>query len=149
MSADHTFPSVEQMAAFESAAASDGDAPIVMLNLNKFRPLASYEDGHVEEGLTGAQAYLRYGAVAVEAIAATGGKIVWLSSTEPPFIGCDHEGYDEVVAVWYPSHAAFLSLTDHPGYTEALAHRDAALERATVIPCAGARTASLPGPFDR
>lgn len=145
---DHTFPDDEQMAAFEAIAASGDDGPIVMLNLNKFRAFAEYEDGHVEEGLTGAQAYLRYGAVAVEAIASTGGRIVWLSSTEAPFIGCDHEGYDEVVAVWYPSHAAFLALTDHPGYTEALAHRDAALERATVIPCAGAATPVLAFPFD-
>lgn len=145
---DHFFPTDEQMAAFQAIAGSDDDGPIVMLNLNKFRPLAQYQDGHVEDGLTGAQAYLRYGAVAVEAIAATGGKIVWMATTEDPFIGCDHEGYDEVVTVWYPSHAAFLALTDHPGYTEALAHREAALERAAVIPCAGATTAVLSFPFD-
>ncbi len=148
MPAEHTFPTEDQFAAFGAAAASPDDGPIVMLNLNRFRPLAEYEDGHVEAGLTGAQAYLRYGMVAKEAIEATGGKIVWLSTTEAPFIGCDHEAYDEVVCVWYPSHAAFLRLTDHPGYIEALAHRDAALDQATVIPCRGSAVAELKSPFD-
>jgi hypothetical protein len=48
-------------------------------------------------------------------------------------IGCDHDRYDEIVAVWYPSREAFLGLASYPGYRDALAHRDAALEQAMVV----------------
>ena len=62
---------------------------------------------------------------------------------------CDALGlrYDEVVAVWYPSRAAFLRLAEHPGYLEALAHRTAALEQATLIECEGSATPELSTPF--
>ena len=40
-------------------AASDPDEPVVMLNLLKYRDVA--ESGHGVDGLTGRQAYTRYG----------------------------------------------------------------------------------------
>ena len=62
-------------------------------------------------------------------------------------VGTDADRYDEVVAVWYPDTGAFLRLVEHPGYVEAHAHRDAALERAVVICTAGESEPALTPPF--
>ncbi len=148
MPAPHTFPDQAQFEAYAASFANGDDGPVVMLNLNKFRDEAAYDDGRDATGLSGRNAYLRYGMVAKEAIEALGGKILWAADTRMPIIGCDHEDYDEVVAVWYPTRSSFLHLTDHPGYTEALAHRDAALVRAAVIPCTGSAEPVLVSPFD-
>lgn len=48
-------------------------------------------------------------------------------------MGCDHDGYDEVIAVWYPSRSAFLALMEVDGYLEATAHREAGLEQAALL----------------
>ena len=77
----------------------------------------------------------------------TGSRPTATISAIAPIIGCEHDAYDEVLAVWYPSRSAFLRLTDYPGYEDALAHRDAALERAAVLPCAGSADKVLRGPF--
>lgn len=141
---DHVNPSEATLAAL---AASGDDGPVVMLNLNRYRDRAEYPPGTPDADVSGREAYLRYGTVAIEAIAATGGRILWSTDAAEVVIGCDHDRYDEVVAVWYPSRAAFLGLTRHPGYLEALAHRDAALEQASLIATRGASDPVLATPF--
>ncbi len=149
MTDDHTFPTDERLDASRSAiAAGEPDGPVVMLNLNRYRDVASYGDERDEEGLSGRHAYLRYGIVAKAAIDALGGKILWAADASAmPMIGCDHDRYDEVVAVWYPSTAAFLSLEDQPGYRDALEHRAAAIEQAALLPFAGSSEPALSSPF--
>lgn len=142
MPTPHTFPDDQQLAAFAAASQAD-DGPIVMLNLNRYRDVAVYEDGRDAGGASGREVYLQYGIVAQQALDALGAKVLWMTEATTPVIGCDHDAYDEVLAVWYPSRAAFLSLTDHPGYTEALAHREAALEQAVIIPCPGSAEPAL------
>jgi uncharacterized protein (DUF1330 family) len=88
--------------------------------------------------VSGREAYARYGAVAFKALAEVGGRPLWVTEAQQVVIGCDHEHYDEVLAVWYPSRAAFLKMVQIPWYQESLVHRDAALERASIIACAGA-----------
>lgn len=146
MSTAHTFPDEAQFAAYARAIEED-DGPVVMLNLNKFRDVAVYEDGRDAGGASGRETYLKYGMVALEAIHSLGGEVLWMTDAIEPIIGCEHDAYDEILAVWYPSRSAFLRLTDHPGYTEALVHRDAALERAAVLPCKGSADKVLRGPF--
>lgn len=146
MPTPHTFPDEAQFAAYAEAIEAD-DGPVVMLNLNKFRDVAVYEDGRDAGGASGRETYLKYGMVALEAIRWLGGEVLWMTDAIAPIIGCEHDAYDEVLAVWYPSRSAFLRLTDYPGYEDALAHRDAALERAAVLPCAGSADKVLRGPF--
>ncbi|HRW39269.1 MAG: hypothetical protein KDB04_10940 [Acidimicrobiales bacterium] len=146
MPTPHTFPDEAQFAAYAEAIEAD-DGPVVMLNLNKFRDVAVYEDGRDAGGASGRDTYLKYGMVALEAIRWLGGEVLWMTDAIAPIIGCEHDAYDEVLAVWYPSRSAFLRLTDYPGYEDALAHRDAALERAAVLPCAGSADKVLRGPF--
>lgn len=139
-------PTDEQIAGLLARA---GDGPIVMLNLNRYREVAAYEAGHPDEGagLSGRDAYLRYGVVALEAVTALGGRILWQTDAGMPAVGTADDAWDEVVAVWYPDTRAFLRLVEHPGYLEAHAHRDAALERAVVVCTTGELTPTLTPPF--
>jgi uncharacterized protein (DUF1330 family) len=117
-----------------AAAARDDHSPVVMLNLNRYRDHAAYEDG-AEAELTGREAYARYGEAALAALDRLGGRIVWHAEAGQTVIGDEGDGYDEVIAVSYPSRAAFIALATDPEVVEALAHRRAGLERATLICC--------------
>jgi hypothetical protein len=145
---DHVNPDVASLARDFSTRADEG--PIVMLNLNRYRDRAHYEpappDG-VDGDVSGRDAYLRYGIVAQQAVESVGGAILWATDAHDVVIGCDHDRYDEVVAVWYPSRAAFLRLAEFPGYVDALAHRTAAIEQATLLACRGDLEPALRNPF--
>lgn len=53
-----------------------------------------------------------------------------------------------IVAVWYPSRAAFLALEHHPGYREAFElHRRAAIEHATLLFFAAGAEPKLDTPY--
>jgi uncharacterized protein (DUF1330 family) len=139
----HVEPDIKRLGA---ELGNDESAPVVMLNLNRYRDIADYGDGRAEQ-VSGREAYLRYGVVAFAAIASVGGRILWSTDATDVIIGCDHDRYDEVVAVWYPTRGAFMRLAEHPGYLEALAHRTAAIEQATLIACAASPTPELSTPF--
>lgn len=118
----------------DTLRARTDDGPIVALNLNRYRERAAYPAGTPKADVSGRHAYGRYGYVAFQAILSVGGHILWATDAEEVAIGCGHDRYDEVVAVWYPSRKAFGVLTEFPGYREALElHRRAALEHATLL----------------
>lgn len=144
---EHVTPEDTRLAAVMARAAAD-DGPVVMLNLNRYRDRAQYPPGTPDPDVSGREAYLRYGRVAAQAIAHVGGRILWAADTEEVVIGCDHDRYDEVVAVWYPTLAKFLALEEYPGYRDALEHRDAAIEQATLLPFVGSPEPELRSPFD-
>jgi len=111
------------------------DGPVQMVNLLKFRDRASYPAGHPLAGAaggTGAEAYMRYGAVAGRTIAAYGGRIVLLANGEQVIIGEAPE-WDQTVVVEYPSRAAFVDMILDAEYQAAHPHRRAGLERTVVI----------------
>jgi uncharacterized protein (DUF1330 family) len=143
---DHVQP---DLATIQAVVDATDPSPVVMLNLNKYRDRAAYPTDWTgaDPDVSGREAYLRYGIVAFQAITAAGGAILWSTDAREVVIGCEHEDYDEVVAVWYPSRAAFLSLEGFPGYLEALAHRGAAVERAGLIACDASTQPVLSTPF--
>ena len=143
----HTMPEDEQMAAYVGPIAKGTDGPVVMLNLNKYREHAAYADGRDAGGRSGREVYADYGVVALQALAHVGAEILWMTDATTPLIGCEHDAYDEVLAVWYPSRASFVELTNFPGYVEATVHREAALAWSSLIPCVGSDDAVLAGPF--
>jgi uncharacterized protein (DUF1330 family) len=143
---DHVTPTDERLADV-AAIGADDTSPVVMLNLNRYRDRAQYPDGTVDADVSGREAYLRYGVVAYQAITSVGGEILWATDAAETVIGCDHDVYDEVVAVWYPSRTAFLALAEFPGYMEAHVHRDAAIEQAALIATRGDAEPRLSQPF--
>ena len=139
----HIDPTTDQLTAF---AGADLTTPIVMLNLNRYRDRARYEAPGPDDALSGREAYLRYGAVALRAMAEVGAQILWMAPAEQVFAGCEHDTYDEALAVWYPSRDAFLRMLALDWYREALVHRSAALEHATIIAMTGPPTPELTRP---
>lgn len=127
----HTEPTQMDLAAI---AARRLNGPFVALNLNRYRDRADYPAGTPDADVSGREAYLRYGIVAFAAIGSVGGRVLWAADAEEVAIGCAHDRYDEVVAVWYPSRAAFLALERHPGYRDAFElHRRASIAHATLL----------------
>ncbi len=131
-------PSEQQLAEVFGLARSESDGPLVMLNLNRYRERAEYEaepPGALPGDVSGQEAYLRYGAVATAVLERVGGRILWHTESKRTVIGDESDRYDEIIAVWYPSIAAFAALVGDPGIVDALAHRNAGLERAALICC--------------
>lgn len=121
-------------ATLQALGRRDPDGPFVALNLNRYRRRAAYPPGTADADVSGRSAYLRYGIVAFAAIESTGGRILWAANAEDVVIGCEHDRFDEVVAVWYPSRRAFLALEEYPGYREAFElHRRASVEHAVLL----------------
>jgi uncharacterized protein (DUF1330 family) len=141
----HAEPTPDQLAAI-SAYRPDG--PFVALNLNRYRERAAYPAGTPDGDVSGREAYMRYGVVAFAAIKSVGGSIVWATEGRQLLIGCEHDVFHEVVAVWYPSRAAFLSIENYPGYRHAFdLHRRAAIAQAVLVLCDAGTEPELTSPF--
>jgi len=112
------------MAAFLGAAE---DGPFVMVNLLKFKPFATYEDG-AEPRLTGAEAYARYGEGVAKLIQQQGGRIRYSGPVTGLMIGECSPLWDMVALAEYPSLAAFRAMASSPEYAAIARHRIAGLE---------------------
>ena len=113
-------PTEEMLGELAELAGSEDDTPFVMLNLNRYRDRDSYQ---------------RYAAVAFEVLGEVGGTVLWYTPGGRTVVGEPGERWDEVIAVRYPSVAAFLSLVAHPRIAEVRAARAEGLERATLVLC--------------
>ena len=141
-------PTEDQLAELGARAGGPDDGPVVMLNLNRYRDRADYPEpppGGEDPDVSGHEAYARYGIVAQERLGEVGGRILWYASASSTVIGDESDLYDEVLAVWYPSRAAFLSLATAPRILAALPHRRAGLERAAIVCCESGPEAKLVG----
>jgi len=113
-------PDASQLQEIQALAGSPEDGPFVMLNLNRYRDR---------------DAYARYGAVAMSVLERVGGRILWHAPALSTVVGEDAERYDDVIAVWYPSAAAFVALATAPEIMEVREDRVAGLEQATLLRC--------------
>ena len=129
--------------AFDAFKALPRDAPVEMLNLIRFRDRAAYPEDHpaAREGLSGAQAYRRYGKESGPVFARVGGTIIWSGTPEAVLIGPAGERWDAAFVARYPSAAAFLEMLADPAYRAAVVHRQAAVETSRLV-----RMAPAPGP---
>ena len=123
-------PTAEQ---FDRLATSDHAGPIVMLNLLRFKERADGVDA--EDGISGAEAYARYGAAVLSHLERVGGRVLLALSPQECVIGPFEGEWDMVVAAEYPSRKAFLEMTSDPGYLEVHGHRAAALADSRLIAC--------------
>jgi uncharacterized protein (DUF1330 family) len=131
-------PSEQQMQDILAIAGTPADGAKVMLNLNAFHERARYE-GEVPGGesadVSGRDAYIRYGLVATKVLERVGGRVLWEAASSRSAVGEDGERWDEVVAVWYPSLEAFVTLATDGELLAAHPHRAAGLERAVLVCC--------------
>ena len=124
-------PSEVQLRAF--AEATEDVAPIVMINLLRYRAQAKYPEGFEAEPCSGREAYQRYSSVALGRIESVGGRIVWMGSVQATVIAPSEERWDDAVLVEYPSRKAFIGMVSQPEYLAAAPHRTAALEDSRLI----------------
>jgi uncharacterized protein (DUF1330 family) len=121
-------PTREQI---EALAADQSDDPIVMLNLLRFKAEA---DG-VDAGVSGEDAYRRYGEATEPFLERVGGRVLSLVATAQSVIGPAEPEWDAVLLVEYPSRKAFLQMATDPEYLKIHAHREAALEDSRLVVC--------------
>jgi uncharacterized protein (DUF1330 family) len=108
----------EGFAAF--AARAGEDAPVVMLNLLRFKP-----DG-------GQERYAEYGAAVTPLLEKAGARAVFLADSALPLLG--DRRWDTVLLVEYPTRQAFLDMIASPEY-RAIGHlRTEALEHGELHP---------------
>ena len=124
-------PDDRQLREIVAQAGSPEDGPVVMLNLNRYRDRSAYE---------------RYGEVALRVLERVGGRVLWQAEATRTVIGDETDRHDEVIAVWYPSAAAFVALATDPETLAARRDRLAGLERAAVICCSSGDAPVLAAP---
>jgi len=119
------FPTESQLRELQALPAGE---PVVMLNLLRFKERA----GAPDEGLSGREAYERYGREAAPFLAKVGGRMLNGVLARQVVIGPEGE-WDMALLVEYPSAQRFLEMASDPGYLEVHAHRDAALADSRLI----------------
>jgi hypothetical protein len=116
--------------AIRATAASGQDVPVLMLNLNRYTSAAAYPNG---------REYQDYVAVMMQTIARVGGRVLWRTPVHGQPIGCEHDRVDEMLAVWYPNHAAFLDLHSMEGAEDLWRRRRRCVANAVLHRCPGDR----------
>lgn len=111
----------------------DMSEPVGMLNLLKFKPLATYSEGTEEAGqnLTGAEAYGRYGAGVAKILEKIGAKIIYSGPVQQFLIG--NGDWDAAAIVVYPSRQVFVEMGQREDYQAIHYHRDAGLAHQDLI----------------
>ena len=112
---------------------TDDAAPIVMINLLRFRRAAAYAPGLDAAPCSGREAYARYGAAVLPLLVRAGGRLVWRGSVGLVVVGPGDERWDEALLVEYPSRAAFIAMVSSEEYLRIGVHRTAALEDSRLI----------------
>lgn len=131
-------PTADQVRAMRDA---DQEAPVVMLNLLKFRAQAVYPAGAGFTACSGIEAYKLYQHAFVEAVGAVSqAQVLYDGPCEQVFIGMagtPETDWDKMLIVRYPARKHFLAMMANEEYRAALVHRYAGLERTVLIQCEG------------
>lgn len=104
------------------------DAPVVMLNLMRFRERSLDGNG------SGWDAYLRYSALTIKLIKAQGGTIAWTGTAEAVALGLpDDNRWDYVALVRYPSRKSFMAMMTSADYARANIERENGCAAHTIL----------------
>ena len=114
-----------EFAKIEKIANSENDQPVFMLNLNKYFDRSGF--------LNQNEKYSDYIKTVYAILYETGGKMLWRSTVHDQMVG--NQEIDEVWAVWYPSHKAFLGLKDVPTAAKSFTLKRQVVERAVIHRC--------------
>ena len=89
----------------EIIAKSNNDYPVLMINQNRYLK-NEFPDGEL---------YSKWRSINKKMISEVKGKVIWSLKVEAPYlINGNLEPLDEILAYWYPSHKAFLSMINSP-----------------------------------
>jgi uncharacterized protein (DUF1330 family) len=112
-------PTPEQVAALTARPA---DAPVVMVNLLKFKATG------------GVESYARYAREVAPHLERAGGTVRYVGAA-PAFVIGDGERpwWDAIIVVEYPTPQAFIDMVTNPEYGQVHEHRVAALDRGDLI----------------
>jgi uncharacterized protein (DUF1330 family) len=124
-------PITPTQAQLEGLLAADLEGPIVMLNLLRFKDRA---DG-IDEGVSGREAYGRYGAATAPFLERVGGRLLLAAEAKTMVIGPEGLEWDLALMVEYPSREKFLEMASDPEYLAVHEHRAAALSDSRLIAC--------------
>lgn len=108
---------------------ADPAEPIVMLNLLKFRERAL--EGFGVDGMSGQEAFRRYGELNNAADVRYDNEPIWLGPAHRTIIG--DEDWDLAILVRYPSRQHFIDKVSDPKYQEVSKVRTAALADSRLI----------------
>ncbi len=107
-------------------ATGGNDKPALMLNLNRYSDSAGFPDGEL---------FKSYMTALDRLLSAVGARILWRHNVLGQPVG--EQPLDEVLAIWYPSHQAFLNLFTAPESEENFRLRALAVEYAVIHRFAG------------
>jgi uncharacterized protein (DUF1330 family) len=113
---------------------SGEEGPLQFVNLLAYRSHASYPDGHelATAGLSGGEAYGRYGAIALDHVVRRGGTLTLYNDVLQVLIG-QAGPWDQIAVMQYPGTDAFVDMIRDPGYRAGLVHRDAGLAETAIL----------------
>jgi uncharacterized protein (DUF1330 family) len=114
--------------------ASGQDGPLQFVNLLSYQSAARYPEGHelARAGLSGAEAYGRYGAVALDHVVRRGGSLILYNDVLQVLIG-QTAPWDQIAIMQYPGIDAFVDMIRDPDYQAGLVHRDAGLAETAIL----------------
>ena len=110
-------------AALDAMRLLDPKESVVMLNLLKFRDVAL--EGYGVDGMSGSQAFRRYGELNDAEDVKFGSEPIWMGLAKNTVIG--DEDWDLAILVRYPSRQHFIDKLDNARYREISKVREAAL----------------------
>ena len=93
----------DEMQAIREIATGGKDKAALMLNLNRYYERAGFSDGEL---------FRSYMIALERLLSAVGARILWRHNVLGQPVG--DQRLDEVLAIWYPSHQAFLNLYTAP-----------------------------------
>lgn len=108
--------------------------PLQFVNLLAYRDRAAYPPGHelADAGLTGAEAYGRYGAIALEHVVRRGGVLTLYNDVCQVLVG-PAAPWGQIAVMQYPTVATFVDMILDPDYQAGLAHREAGLAETAIL----------------
>ena len=122
MSRDNT-STAKQISRLQELAEGSEDKPLVMLNINRYRPEVNFPVG---------ETYNSYMDAITRSVEAIGGSVLWRVEVQGSVVG-SFDGFHEVLAVWYPNHQAFLDLPNAEGAKEMFRYRRICVEEAHIL----------------
>ena len=138
----HLDPRPEAVAAFLERGT---DAPVVMLNMLRFRETADYSalpDLAPPASISGREAYEVYLRHTRSFLAKHGGEVLFHGDGGAFLIGPPGPAWDAALVVRYRSVGAFLGLAQDPEYLAGAGHRTAALSDSRLLPLEEVASAS-------